>query len=497
MSERQVGGESRKTGTAMKRRGLLAGAAALVAGIAAKQQSAPVLAATAMLIADVPGFVNNSVRDQTSLGGSIPDGRTILVADARDSIGNVFGFYGFGSGAYAGVGGAGEDHGVGVSGVATGSASKGVSGTTDSGYGVYGEATGTLGWGIYGKGGWYAVRGEASSTDPTSTGVYGYGASTGVLGTTSGNYGVYGSGGTYGVVGTAATGVYGNGFTAGGEPTTGVLGRSSGAGGIGVLGQCDTGGGIGVRGLSNLGIGVSGASNGNAGVFGTTTKAGFSGLAGIVSTAGTAAFAGTATVPTAFAGFFTGDVFVNGNFTVNDPTRKHGTIAHPDGSLRLLYSMESPESWLEDFGTGQLAGGQATVTLDPDFAAVSHTQDYLVFLTPRDAGCKGLAVAAQSANGFVVQELHGGAGAAAFYWRVVAKPKSEHKATRMAKFVIPEIKVPQPPAMPNVSVPPVPESPPQATPPSRPATSAITSAPQQGGTLGGTQPTVQPVPPSR
>ena len=56
------------------------------------------------------------------------------------------------------------------------------------------------------------------------------------------------------------------------------------------------------------------------GVFGTTTAPGNAGLAGLVSTPGTAAFAGTATVPTAFAGFFTGDVFVNGNFTVLDPT---------------------------------------------------------------------------------------------------------------------------------------------------------------------------------
>jgi hypothetical protein len=46
MAERHADGAIQRTGTTMKRRGLLAGAAALVAGIAAKQTSQPVAAIT-------------------------------------------------------------------------------------------------------------------------------------------------------------------------------------------------------------------------------------------------------------------------------------------------------------------------------------------------------------------------------------------------------------------------------------------------------------------
>lgn len=144
---------------------------------------------------------------------------------------------------------------------------------------------------------------------------------------------------------------------------------------------------------------------------------------------------------------------------------------------------------------GILAGGKADVELDPDFFAVVQTDDYHVFLTAYD-GVGALRVARQTAAGFAVEEI-GGASSGAFRYRVVAKPKSEHKAERLAKFVIPDIKVPQPPPM--VTTPPAKASddPPQPAPPSRPATPAAISAPSQGGTPAGTQPTVEPLPPSR
>ena len=53
------------------------------------------------------------------------------------------------------------------------------------------------------------------------------------------------------------------------------------------------------------------------------------------------AFAGTAS-PGNYAAYFTGSVYINGSLTVADPANKHGAIKHPDGSTRLLYSMESP-----------------------------------------------------------------------------------------------------------------------------------------------------------
>jgi hypothetical protein len=322
-----------------------------------------------------------------------------------------------------------------------------------------------------------------------------------------------GSGGGTGVTGISngsGTGVYGAVYS-GNSNSSGVYGTSAngkgvsgyaGTGGIGVLGQSDSTTSIGVQGQSTSGVGVFGVSNGNAGVLGISNAPGNVGIGGIANISGTAAFAGTSTNPNAFAGFFTGDVFVNGNFTVNDPTRKHGAIQHPDGSLRLLYSMESPESWLEDFGTGQLVSGRADERLDPDFAAVTQADGYLVFLTPRDAGCKGLAVVAQTAGGFVVQELNGGTSSGAFNYRVVAKPKSEHKAARLAKFTVPEIKVPTVPVMAQTAIPSTPSAPPSsAPPPDLPPSRANPPAavPPQGSGATPSSPAnpVQPAPPPR
>ena len=56
-----------------------------------------------------------------------------------------------------------------------------------------------------------------------------------------------------------------------------------------------------------------------------------------------------------------------------------------DGQYRGMYAVESPECWFEDFGTGTLASGQATMKLDPLFAQHVHTDDYHVFLTEHDA----------------------------------------------------------------------------------------------------------------
>jgi hypothetical protein len=82
--------------------------------------------------------------------------------------------------------------------------------------------------------------------------------------------------------------------------------------------------------------------------------------------------------------------------------------------------MESPESWFEDFGSSQLTGGQATVSLESGFADIVHTDTYHVFLTPK-GDCKGLYVSIQSGGSFSVHELQGGTSNIAFDYRVVAK----------------------------------------------------------------------------
>jgi len=85
------------------------------------------------------------------------------------------------------------------------------------------------------------------------------------------------------------------------------------------------------------------------------------------------------------------------------------------------YSMQSPENWMEDFGSARLANGVAKIMIDAAFAeTVSATEEYHVFLTPK-GDCKGLYVIAETATGFEVRESGGGTSSLAFDYRIVAK----------------------------------------------------------------------------
>jgi len=108
----------------------------------------------------------------------------------------------------------------------------------------------------------------------------------------------------------------------------------------------------------------------------------------------------------------------NGNTTATGT--KSAEVPTADFGKRLVYSMESPEVWFEDFGSATLKGGSATVALDPVFAqTVNLTQDYRVFLTP--LGDCGLYVAQKTAAGFTVKALGGATCSIDFDYRVVAR----------------------------------------------------------------------------
>jgi hypothetical protein len=88
-----------------------------------------------------------------------------------------------------------------------------------------------------------------------------------------------------------------------------------------------------------------------------------------------------------------------------------------------LYTMQSSESWIEDFGSGALAGGVATIRLEPHFArTVSGQADYHVFLTPAGE-CEGLYITNRTATSFQVRELKNGTSSVAFDYRIVAHRK--------------------------------------------------------------------------
>ena len=103
-------------------------------------------------------------------------------------------------------------------------------------------------------------------------------------------------------------------------------------------------------------------------VRGRTTAAGYSGLTAITGTAGVAALAATSTSPSAFAAYFTGTTVVSGNFVATGGT-KSAAVKDATGQHRLVYCVESPESWFEDFGEAKLVAGKADVKLDPVSAA--------------------------------------------------------------------------------------------------------------------------------
>jgi hypothetical protein len=111
-------------------------------------------------------------------------------------------------------------------------------------------------------------------------------------------------------------------------------------------------------------------------------------------------------------------VRVDGDLTVTGA--KGAVVPHPDGSQRLLCAIESPESWFEDFAEATLDGGRAEIELDPDFAQLTRTDRYHVFLTAYGPS-NGLYVEARSARSFVVREQQNGKSNLAFSYRVVAK----------------------------------------------------------------------------
>ncbi len=167
------------------------------------------------------------------------------------------------------------------------------------------------------------------------------------------------------------------------------------------------------------------------------------GLVGATSAAGAAAVVGaTNGVQGAYAAAFYGPVAVSGALTVFGA--KSAAVPHPDGSHRLLYCVESPDSWFEDFGTGTLECGRADVRIDPDFAAVADLTSYHVFLTPYDIDFP-LSVKMRTTTGFAVRANPALARAAGvsendlsgtFSWRIVAKRK-DIDAKRLAPVTIP------------------------------------------------------------
>jgi hypothetical protein len=102
------------------------------------------------------------------------------------------------------------------------------------------------------------------------------------------------------------------------------------------------------------------------------------------------------------------------------------------------YGVQSPENWIEDFGSSALNLGVVTINLEPRFAqTISSKTDYKVFLTPAGE-CEGLYVAGRTATSFEVRELKQGTSNVQFDYRIVAHRKGLETAR------LPELKMGSP-----------------------------------------------------
>jgi hypothetical protein len=160
---------------------------------------------------------------------------------------------------------------------------------------------------------------------------------------------------------------------------------------------------------------------------------------GAFSKSGVGIWAECAKKDIGFAGIFQGLTRVNGDFEVFGT--KAAVVPHPDGSMRRLYCVESPESWFEDFGEARLKGGKAEVRIDPKFAALVRGP-FQVFLTPYGES-NGLYVGRRTSKSFVVREQGGGKSSVSFGYRIVARRK-DVDAPRLAKVArTPDLKRPK------------------------------------------------------
>jgi hypothetical protein len=265
-----------------------------------------------------------------------------------------------------------------------------------SGYYVPGVAgTSTYNPGVYGQ-----TENPSTLPDGLIAGVIGSGfAQPGVIGWSRMSNAVYAI--SYAGTAVRAESALGGGVTGVSgpqEPTATLLIAG------GVVGTSDQR--AGVIGTSNLHVGVVGFSN-HVGVLGWTTN------------------------PASYAGYFAGNVLVDGNLTVLGA--KSAAVPFPDGTHRGLYCMESPELWFEDFGTAKLKRGRAVVRLDADFAKVVTLDEYHVFATP-DGDCRGLYVRRKTAKGFELRELGGGKSSVLFFYRIVARRKDIKPHRRFPKI---------------------------------------------------------------
>ena len=326
--------------------------------------------------------------------------------------------------------------------------------------GVLGKSMGPNSWGVYGEniGGTDSYGVYASTTGTGSTAVYGIssgGADTngfpgsGVVGISTSGNGV--QGGTQGASATGATvavnGVWG---------VWGDIGNTGGTGGGGaILGTADNyyaaflrnngdfatlvadnGGNGQAAAFNGYSTSQSGAtvtvvnsSSGGAGEMDNTSDSAVTlylsnnGTGGVTDTVvKTNGPANGGLFKTLMASTPAGTCGFGGNGDLSCTGQVKSLVSTGGGARKVeTYATQSPENWIEDYGTGSMERGVALVKIDPAFAeTISESADYHVFLTP-NADANALYVINRTAAGFEVRESKGGTSSLTFDYKIVAK----------------------------------------------------------------------------
>jgi len=250
----------------------------------------------------------------------------------------------------------------GVYGVSSSTQGRGVCGhaTATSGlvYGVFGRCDSTLGHGVYGN---------ASATSGDTNGVYGVSFS-------SSGRGVYGV--AVSTIGSAVGGEFESASTSG----AGVLGwaTATGGGGFGVFGVSVSTFGRGVYGNASASVGST------YGVFGYAISTSGTGVYGYAfgSTGTNYGVHGRTNSSAGYAGYFEGDVHINGTITKSSGSFLIDHPLDPENKLLRHNFVESPENLLIYRGKARLDGsGQAVVQLPHYFKALTREGEATVTLT--------------------------------------------------------------------------------------------------------------------
>jgi hypothetical protein len=130
----------------------------------------------------------------------------------------------------------------------------------------------------------------------------------------------------------------------------------------------------------------------------------------------------------------------DGNLHLSGEVYTNGSCSHGCARVKLktgkelvAYHPREAAPTIEDFGTGQLVAGRATIALDPSFAAtLDLRRPYLIFVTPHGDN-HGLYIARETASGFDVRESQGGRATIGFDYRIVGKPVDDD-ATRLPEY---------------------------------------------------------------